>query len=66
MAWVVGMALQISLAERQRLLECPDLPALLSKELELLSLEQKLLQYISSTQEQDRENLSPFFTWSSN
>ena len=67
LAWVIGVALQISAAERQRLLECPDLPALLSMELEILSVERKLLRFMESTRdEQDRKNLFPFITWSSN
>jgi Lon protease-like protein len=67
LVWVIGIALQISSAERQRLLECPDLPTLYSKELELLSVEQKLLRFIAATQsDRDRWNRSPFINWSPN
>jgi len=67
LAWVIGVALQISYAERQRLLECPDLPTLLSKELELLSVEQKLLRFMAGTQgAQEHWASAPFITWSPN
>ena len=67
LAWVTGIALQISPAERQRLLECADLPALLTRELELLSVERKLLRFMRRTQSrQDDAALPPFIDWSPN
>jgi len=67
LVWVVGIALQISSAQRQRLLESEDMPTLLRRELELLSLEKQLLKYIADTQEgrDDLEGL-PFMHWSPN
>lgn len=67
LAWVTGIALQISSAERQRLLECPDLPSLLGRELELLSVERQMLRFMGRTQsEQDDDELPPFTNWSPN
>jgi len=61
LAWVIGVALQISALERQELLECADLPRLLGRELRLLNVEQKLLQFMARTEDdQERWNVFPF------
>lgn len=61
LAWVIGIALQISSLERQELLECADLPRLLNHELRLLSLERKLLNFMASTgDDQEQWNVFPF------
>jgi hypothetical protein len=67
LVWVVGIALQISALERQRLLESEDMTTLLHRELELLSLEKRLMRYIEETQQNlnDPEDL-PFVDWSPN
>ncbi len=67
LVWVVGIALQISSRERQRLLESEDIFTLLRRELELLSLEKQLLQYIAETQDsRDYWEMAPFTHWSPN
>lgn len=67
LCWVVGIALQISLEEQERLLGCEDLPTLLRQELELLSLEKQLLRFIAETQEEkDDWTLAPYIHWSPN
>lgn len=61
LAWVIGIALQISSLERQELLECADLPQLLNRELRLLSLERKLLNFMATTgDDQEQWNVFPF------
>lgn len=61
LAWVIGIALQVSSLQRQELLECADLPQLLSRELRLLSLERKLLNFMASTEaDQEQWNVFPF------
>lgn len=61
LAWVIGIALQVSALQRQELLECADLPALLGHELRLLNLEKKLLQFMARTEDdQEQWNVFPF------
>jgi Lon protease-like protein len=58
-AYLIAMALQVTLPEKQRLLTIPDLPTLLRQEISLLRNETKVLSVMIHAQESKRGGESP-------